>query len=258
MKNILRTLLVSLVAAPLLFSCADIPGIESKIEALDSRVEALEQLAAQMNTNISALQIAVTALQNRDFVTSVTEIKEADKIIGYTINFSKSGSATIYNGKTPNIIAKQYADGKYYWSLNGQWLTGSDGEMMKVEGENGITPLLKIENGFWMLSIDNGETWTNIGKATGADGATPVIGIKKFTDGVYYWTVNGEFMTDDAGNKIKAQGNDGVTPQLKIENGFWMLSTDNGETWTNMGTAVGGDGDSFFQKLRKTIIMSYS
>ncbi|HPY81670.1 MAG TPA: leucine-rich repeat protein, partial [Bacteroidales bacterium] len=40
-----------------------------------------------------------------------------------------------------------------------------------------------------------------------------------------------------------------VTPQLKIENGFWMLSTDNGETWTNMGTAVGGDGDSFFQNV---------
>ena len=59
----------------------------------------------------------------------------------------------------------------------------------------------------------------------GADGNTPVIGVKKDTDGIYYWTLDGEFIVAD-GQKIKAQGtdgnngadgSDGVTPNSKFE-----------------------------------------
>ena len=73
---------------------------------------------------------------------------------------------------------------------------------------------------------------------------TPMIGIKKDTDGVYYWTIDGEWLLDEAGQKVKAvgtdgkdgsagsqgaQGNpgapgpDGITPKLKIENEYWFL-----------------------------------
>lgn len=37
-------------------------------------------------------------------------------------------------------------------------------------GKDGITPLLKIENDYWFVSYDEGETWTQLGKATGEDG----------------------------------------------------------------------------------------
>lgn len=79
----------------------------------------------------------------------------------------------------------------------------------------------------------------------GKDGYTPVIGVKQDTDGIYYWTLDGEWLLDDAGNKIKAQGvdgKDGITPQLKIENDYWYVSYDNGETWTLLGKATGEDG----------------
>ena len=36
----------------------------------------------------------------------------------------------------------------------------------------------------------------------GKDGYAPVIGVKQDTDGVYYWTIDGEWLHDDAGNKI--------------------------------------------------------
>lgn len=283
MKNLLHMLLVAFISVSVLSSCGDlITELEGKVDALDSRVEALEKLTAQMNTNISALQTVVAALQNDDVVKSITEIKEGNKVIGYTLSFSKSGDVTIYNGKdgadgkdgrTPNLLARKDTNGKFYWWLNGLWLEDSEGKKIPVSGENGVdgkdgydgkngtTPQLKIENGFWMLSTDNGETWTQLGKATGEsgqDGEAPVVGIKKFTDGIYYWTLNGEFMTDDEGNKIAARGEkgqdgqdgqNGVTPKLKIENGLWMVSTDNGETWTIAGAATGGDGDSFFQNV---------
>ena len=116
----------------------------------------------------------------------------------------------------------------------------------------------------------------------GADGKdsdyVPAIGVKKDTDGIYYWTLDGEWLLDDAGNKIKAQGVDGkdgvdgengadgengkdgedgkdgtdgingadgkngITPQLKIENDYWYVSYDNGASWTQLGKATGEDG----------------
>ena len=45
--------------------------------------------------------------------------------------------------------------------------------------------------------------------ADGKDGTTPIIGVKQDTDGIYYWTLNGEWLLDANGNKIKAQGTDG-------------------------------------------------
>ena len=121
----------------------------------------------------------------------------------------------------------------------------------------------------------------------GNDGHMPVIGVRQDTDGIYYWTLNGEWLTDDEGNKIKAQGadgqdgkpgedgkpgtpgedgapgqdgkpgKDGITPKLKIENGYWYVSYDNEQTWKQLGKATGedgedgkpGEGDSIFQSV---------
>ena len=189
--------------------------LAGRIDDLESRVQRLEQLCQQMNANITALQTIVTALQNNDYVTGVTPITENGKIIGYTITFAKAESITIYHGK----------DGQ----------DGADGK----DGQDGTD---------------------------GKDGYTPVIGVKQDTDGIYYWTLDGEWLLDDAGNKIKAQGvdgKDGITPQLKIEDGYWYISYDNGETWTQLGKATGEDGkdgtngsdgidgDSIFQDVRQ-------
>ena len=47
----------------------------------------------------------------------------------------------------------------------------------------------------------------------GADGYTPVIGVKQDVDGIYYWTLDGEWLLDNDGNKIKAEGKDGKDGQ---------------------------------------------
>ena len=43
----------------------------------------------------------------------------------------------------------------------------------------------------------------------GTDGATPVVGLKQEVDGIWYWTLNGEWLRDEAGAKVKAVGIDG-------------------------------------------------
>lgn len=109
----------------------------------------------------------------------------------------------------------------------------------------------------------------------GKDGAAPVIGVKQDTDGAYYWTLDGEWLTDEAGARIRTQGpdgedgapgqdgsdgadgkdgQDGVTPRLKIENEYWYVSYDEGKNWTQLGKAVGDSGlatpgDSMFRSV---------
>ena len=136
-----------------------------------------------------------------------------------------------------------------------------------------ISKVEQISDGYIIHFSDGSTATIKNGKNSGD---APIIGVKKDTDGIYYWTLNGEWLTDDAGDKIKAEGmdgengndgtdgengQDGITPQLKIENGRWMLSMDNGKTWTDIGQATGADGqdgadgtngkdgDSFFQSV---------
>ncbi len=40
----------------------------------------------------------------------------------------------------------------------------------------------------------------------GEDGASPVIAIKQDTDGTYYWTLNGEWLTDAGGGSFPLPG----------------------------------------------------
>lgn len=227
----MKKLLCFLFAVSVLSGCGedyDDSALTGRVDDLENRVSKLEELCKQMNTNISSLQALVNALQDNDYITGVTPITKDGETIGYTISFAKSAPITIYHGE----------DGK----------DGQDGK----PGEDGN------------------------------DGSTPIIGVKQDTDGVYYWTLNGDWLTDDSGNKIQAEGRDGadgkpgedgndgqdgkpgedgndgqdgqdgkpgedgkdgITPQLKIEDGYWYVSYNDGASWTQLGKATGDKGE---------------
>ena len=458
----------------------EIAQIHKEIDDLKARLDAF---CEETNTNIASLQTIIAALQTKDYVTGVVPVVENGVEVGYNITFEKSGTVTIYHGKdgingedgkdgyTPQIGVRLHTDGLYYWTLDGEWLTDENGNMIKavgvdgIDGENGkdgedgadgatgpqgpqgpqgdpgkdaIAPQLKIADGCWYISVDGGVTWEYLGQATGdqgpqgntgatgpqgpqgpqgpagedgtdgdaffqsvdisnpdyvtfvladgtvikiptwgafealqeqvtqmnkniealqtiiaalqnnvyvtsvvpiyegveeigyvinfsdntkatiyhgqdgkdgvdgedgvdgddgvdgaagQDGKTPVIGVAKDTDGVYYWTVDGAWLLDENGQKVKAVANDGqngapgqngsngvdgITPKLKIENGKWYVSYDNGANWIEIGQATGDqgpqgntgatgpqgpqgpqgpageDGDSFFQSVKET------
>lgn len=400
--------------------------LRNDITDLENRVQALEELCKNMNTNISSLQTLVDALQSNDYITNITPIISEGKEIGYNIEFLHHEPIAIYHGKdgqdgkdgingiTPQLKIENnywyisYDNGNSwqqlhqatmpmpqmkiendYWYISydngvswqqlgkatgengiipqlkivdGYWYvsydngknwqqldkaTGEDGKdgqtpqfkiqdnywyvsydggtswvllqdsnnnsvsmpIFKIEdgywlvsydagsswnrlgkaqgdtGEAGNTPQFKIENDYWYVSYDNGSSWQQLGRATGndgSDGLTPKIGVKKDTDGIYYWTLDGDWLLDDDGQKIKAQGidgqdgedgqdgqpgnpgepgndgqdgKDGITPQLKIEDGYWYVSYDNRLSWTKLGKATGEDGangDSMFESIDTT------
>jgi hypothetical protein len=77
------------------------------------------------------------------------------------------------------------------------------------------------------ITIYNGEDGED-----GQNGSAPAIGVKKDADGIYYWTLDGDWLLDAKGAKIKAQGEDGekgidgfdgITPRLKIEEKCWYV-----------------------------------
>ena len=73
MKKTLSLLMCGL----LLLGCSDKyddSALRNDLNDLENRLTILEERCKQMNTNISSLQTIITALQNNDYITSVTPI----------------------------------------------------------------------------------------------------------------------------------------------------------------------------------------
>ena len=190
-----------------IFTLAD--GTQIKLPTW-SAFEALQRLCNETNTNLSALQTIVTALQNNDYITSVDPLTENGKVVGYTIKFAKSNPIVIYNGKdgadgvdgnTPVIGVKKDGDGIYYWTLDGEFII-VDGQKIKAQGTDGsdgadgVTPKLEIREGYWWISYDNGTNWTQLGKATGEDGKdADSIKITQDENNVYFELADGTIIT---------------------------------------------------------------
>ena len=209
----------------LLTGCYDDSALWTEVNDHEARLAKLETLCSQMNTNISSLQTIVSALEDADYVTNITPITAGGVQMGYTISFKRHDPITIYHGSngadgkdgsdgqdghTPVIGVKKQTDGNLYWTIDGNWMIDSNGAMIPATGKDG---------------------------ANGADG-------KDGKDGA-----DGKDGKDGADGKDGVDGKDGITPQLKIEDGYWYVSYDNSKTWQILYKAVGEDGDSFFQSV---------
>lgn len=93
---------------------------------------ALQNLVNRLNTNLASLQTIVSALQDSDYLEEVSPYLENGRQVGWLLNFSKSGLVIIYFG---------------------------------TDGADGITPVFKIEDGWWFVSYDDGSTWTKMDRA---------------------------------------------------------------------------------------------
>ena len=249
MKKIVTLLIFGLMS---LESCTEYDEVAmwNKDEDMGSRLAALERLCDRMNTNIASLQRIVEALQANDYVTGVAPVVENGETIGYTISFSRSGPVTIYHGKdgqsgaTPVIGVKQDTDGLYYWTLDGEWLEDSRGDRVVAQGPAGRSAYeLAVENGYrgtleeWLASLsgNNGLSAYELAVENGYRG----------TEEEWLASLKGT-----AGDK----GDDGNTPKLKIENGYWYVSYGD-DDWVRLGQATGEDGrpgqdgDSMFSDI---------
>ena len=193
----------------------DDSAIWDKLNDHETRLAYLEEVCKKINADIINLQTIVTALETNDYIINASPLATGD---GYTFIFKSGKSVVIYNGK----------DG----------VDGKDG----FDGVDGVD---------------------------GKDGITPTISVMKDVDGIYYWTVNNEWLIVN-GQKVKASatdgkegengtngtnGKDGMTPKFKIDEEYWFVSYDNGQSWEKLGKATGAngtngmDGDNLFKNI---------
>ena len=169
---ILYSVLFSLVTG---CQMVDYEAILEQLRDHENRIEMLEVACNRLNSNIEAIQIILEALQTNDYVTDVVKIIEDGAEVGYSITFAKGRTITIYNGtngSTPKIGIRKAADGEYYWTADNEWLTDEDGNKIPAvysDGGDGkyITPQLRVVDGIWYVSYDNGNTWRELGKVDG-------------------------------------------------------------------------------------------
>ena len=238
-----------------------------------SAFEALQRLCNETNTNLSALQTIVTALQNNDYITSVDPLTENGKVVGYTIKFAKSNPIVIYNGKdgadgnTPVISVKKDTDGIYYWTLDGEFIV-VDGQKIKAQGtdgnngadgSDGVTPKLEIREGYWWISYDNGTNWSQLGKATGEDGKdADSIKITQDENNVYFELADGTVITisktGQSADPNVIQFEDALVKAICITNwdtdGDGELSYEEAAAVTTIGTEFNGKGIFAFDELQ--------
>jgi hypothetical protein len=206
MKKLLRFFITSVLGLSVL-SCYDDSAIRETLDDHENRLAQLETLCGKINEDLSDLQTLITALQNADYVTGIVPVTEGGVEVGYTITFAKYGNVTIRHGSDgvdstyiPVFGIKKDDDGVYCWTLDGQWILDENGNRMPATGAAGATGATGDKG-------DQGETGQ-----PGADGAT---------------------------------GPAGVTPLLKIEEGYWYVSYDDGVEWTRLDKAVGENGVIF-------------
>ena len=204
----MKRLLYIIPAFILAYSCSyDDSWVQDEFQKQKAAVEKLEARCRQMNENIISLEEVLTSLQGNNLVTSVSALSENGEINGYEVFFQNGKSYKLYFG----------SDGK----------DGSNG----IDGNNGKD------------GIDGVDGTDGKDGADGKDAHKPMISVKQDNDGKWYWTLDGDWLRDEDGNKIPAISNDDVTPSFKTENGYWFLSYDGGKTWNEMGPADGIDGD---------------
>ena len=162
----------------------DLQKLTDRVDGIEGRVATLEEQVKQLNEQtIPGLQSLVNAITTDNvWVTAVVQ-----KSDGYEIKFSDGNSVVVKDGKDGEdgadgqdgddapVVNIALVDGNYVWTINGEVVLGEDGKPLRVvgtdgtNGTNGITPQFGIQDGHWIVSYDNGETWQTLGLTSNTD-----------------------------------------------------------------------------------------
>lgn len=172
MKKVLCALAAG---AMLLLGCTK--GLENRVSVLEQKVASLEEIVAALDVEMDGVSNILSNLQDKVYVTGVTELKDAaGNVTGYEISFTEGEPVVISNGQTGPQGDKGVAgltptidmfDGEWYWKYEGgDWILDSNGKKIpavkKLDFEIGA-------DGHLYVTIQDGSK-IDLGLVKGADG----------------------------------------------------------------------------------------
>ena len=258
MKKLFNAFL-ALAAGLAIAGCAkeyDDSALQDKVNNLDKKVTELEKKVNALTEQVTGLATTIDEWKKGGFVESVTDIKEGDTVIGYTVTFVGGKTVVLYNGKdgAPGKDGNPGAPGK-----DGEkGATGADGQTPTIilyEGNlvwaigdkpilvdnkpvpANVVPTFAInDEGHLIMTLLGQET--DLGKVKGEDGAAGTGGdsilksIEKSADGKnLVFTLNGDpevvyeipfataFKLVIENTQIEAAAGKTVEIPFKVENG---------------------------------------
>lgn len=176
------------VLGALLLLLALLPGctgmVQEELDLTHAKLAALQELAASVNKELTTLDRIVAALDDGHTILPGSFEETED---GYEISFRDGKKIFVPFGKDGvdgriliPVGVRLDEDGIYYWTVDGEWLLDAEGNRMRAgaaEGEDGIAPQVKVEDGFWWISVDGGETFTQLASCEEMDGVGVFSGI---------------------------------------------------------------------------------
>lgn len=230
-----------MVAALMASGCGKF--VRDELITMQNEIDLIYRQVEEMNKGLATLQEIITEMANKGYIVNVEEYQDEERG-GYTLYFrtvtpegvvDDSVFITLFSGvdgkdgldADPFLLSamRDDEDGRWYWYdvQADDWMYALDGSRFLVDGkdgENGKTPKLDIQEGYWVISWDGGETWeTTAWKAKGdnakeifskiniledrveltlAADTTTVITLPRFMDLELTLSVNGSALADTA------------------------------------------------------------
>lgn len=186
----------ALIALTTMLAASCYTDIENQLEALERRVSNLNQRVSIMNDNIAAFQTLANKYKSYVYVIGYRPIQVGKEVKGYIISLSDGTSITLNNGvsKDDPIVGLTLGDdGLYYWvvTVNGVTDFFYDETGQKVAASV-ASPIMKIVDGVWKVSFDNGYIWQTFDKAQGESGYSYIDKIETRGNYVYITLVSGQ------------------------------------------------------------------
>ena len=168
--------------------------VRDELITMQNEIDLLYGKVDEMNKGLETLKSIVTAMGDNGYIVGVEEgVDDAGRQY-YKLKFrtvkpdadwrgfevtDDAYSILLYTGvdgrdgvdALPYVVSvkQDEEDGRWYWysTQDADWLRSESGDRFLVDGK---TPQLKVEEGYWFLSWDGGETWEETGwKAKGED-----------------------------------------------------------------------------------------
>ena len=173
MNSKITALFCTLLTAAALFASSCSNTMERDIEEIKARISNMEQAVNDINGEISKLSALVKALQSNDYISRVQTTSD-----GCVVVFQSGAVMSLRNavdGKVP-ILGIQYDSlaGRYCWTISygnsrPTWLLDDYG--LRISAEI-IVPKLRITDGYWQVTYDDGDHWTNLFESIGEAGSS--------------------------------------------------------------------------------------